>query len=243
MPDGLQLTKNFRPRPKFHTMLITRENGSRVYGSVLIFYEPVDDQKPLDTLLRLQNEYESNCRFGISPDESLLFDQTCDELYASTALCLITTTPVFSPLKAYLDQLYAIAMEDEPASLSIECYLSNLLYEVSLPDPGRLMSFTGPLGSFNWYYPGKLDLPLCDYSFRIFFSRLGVKNIIKFLSCVLLEQQILLKSSGSLQGHRILDNESRKGHRILDNGSRVIEYIGSNHTQGSGARKYLWIKF
>ena len=197
MPDGLRLMKNFAPRPNFHTMVITRENGSRVYGSVLIFYEPIAEQKVLDSLLTLQNEYESNCRFGISPDESLLYDQTSDELYSSASLCFVTSLPVFSPLKVYLDQLYAISIEGEPASLSIESYLYNLLFKVCLPDPGRIVSFTGPLGSLNWYFPGKLDLPLCDYSFRTLFKHLGVKNVLKFLTCVLLEQQIFLKSSGS----------------------------------------------
>lgn len=197
MPDGLRLVKNIGPRPQFHTMVITRENGSHVYGSVLTFYEPVQEGKTLDSLLALQNEYESNCRFGISPDESLLFDQTCDELYASASLCFVTTHPVFAPLKTYLDQLYAVAMEGESCLLPVESYLYNLLYEVCLPDPGRTLSFTGPLGSFNWYFPGKWDLPLCDYSFRVLFERLGVKNVVKFLTCILLEQQVLLKSSGS----------------------------------------------
>ena len=196
MPDGLKLTKNLYPRPKFHAMVITRENGSHVYGSVLTFYEPVNNQTSLDSLIALQNEYESNCRFGISPDESLIFDATSDELFASSSLCLVTTLPVIAPLRAYLDQLYSATMEGEPTPLPLESYLYNLLYEVCLPSPGRTLSFVGPLGSLNWYFPGKNDLPLCDYSFRTLFERLGVKNVIKFLTCVLLEQQILLKSSG-----------------------------------------------
>ncbi len=196
MPDGLRLMKNFNPLPKFHTMIITRENGTHVYGSVLVFYEPIADQTILDSVLTLQNEYESNCRFGISPDESLLYNPTSDELFSSASLCFVTTVPVFSPLKVYLEQLYAVTMEGEHASLPIESYLYNLLYEVCLPDPGRTVSFSGPLGSLNWYFPGKSDLPLCDYSFRTLFEHLGVKNVLKFLSCVLLEQQIFLKSSG-----------------------------------------------
>ena len=196
MPDGLQLVKNSVPDPVYHTLVITRENGSHVYGSVLTFYEPVQDPELLNSLGRLQSEYLSRCRFGISPDESLLFNQSCDKLYSTTCICFITSQPIFTPLKPYLDQLYAVTMGSQNAAFPIESYLYNILYEVCLPQPGRSICFSGPLGSINWYLPGELDLPLCDYSFRVLFEQLGAKNVIKFLTCVLLEQQILLKSSG-----------------------------------------------
>ena len=50
--------------------------------------------------------------------------------------------------------------------------------------------------------PARLDLPLCDYSFREFFEMLGVRDILKALTGVLMEHQILLKSSGEIERER-----------------------------------------
>ena len=35
----------------------------------------------------------------------------------------------------------------------------------------------------------------CDYSFRQLFELLGIKNVLRLLTCLLLEHQVLLKSS------------------------------------------------
>ena len=58
---------------------------------------------------------------------------------------------------------------------------------------------TGPLGKLVVQRPSLNELPLCDYSFRLFFELLGVRNIVKLLTCILLEHQVLVKSSGELE--------------------------------------------
>ena len=40
-----------------------------------------------------------------------------------------------------------------------------------------------------------MELPLCDYSFRELFELLGIRTIVRLLTCLLLEHQVLLKSS------------------------------------------------
>lgn len=195
MPEGLKLVKNVIPEKAFHSLLITRENGCRVYGSVLTYYEPVHNRELLDSMDTLQNDYLSKCRIGMSPDESHFFNRSCDTLYISKCLCLVTSLPIFQPLKPYLEQLYACTIGTETATLPIESYLYNLLYEVSLPEPGKSLNFHGPLGSIMWLLPGKWDLPLCDYPLKALFEHVSLQNIIKLMTCVLLEQQILIESS------------------------------------------------
>lgn len=42
------------------------------------------------------------------------------------------------------------------------------------------------------------ELPLLDYSLRVMFSTLGVECVVQLFTCVLLENQVLLRSSGKL---------------------------------------------
>ena len=63
------------------------------------------------------------------------------------------------------------------------------------------VSLTGPLGKLTVQRPSLNEFPLCDYSFKLFFELLGVRNIIKLLTCILLEHQVLIKSSGGCVCH------------------------------------------
>ena len=57
-------------------------------------------------------------------------------------------------------------------------------------------SCSGPLGHLAVGVPSPTELPPCDYSFRQLFELLGIKNVLRLLTCLLLEHQVLLKSSG-----------------------------------------------
>lgn len=203
MPEGIHLSKNVPPSHSysFHSLLITRENGSRQYGSVLTYHEPVHDPLILNALESHQNEYRSHSGSGsgLSPsDQYWYFNSSSDTLYATKCLCLITTLPIFQPTCSYLKQLYEISVGGARGSLPIESYLYNLLYETPLPGPGRTLQFQGPLETILWRLPGSEELPLCDYSFRRFFESVSLKNVLQLLTCVLLEQQILLKANGKI---------------------------------------------
>lgn len=45
------------------------------------------------------------------------------------------------------------------------------------------------------------ELPLLDYSLRAMFSTLGVECVVQLFTCVLLEHQVLLRSSGTHFSH------------------------------------------
>lgn len=196
MPEGVQLSKEPSHHFSFHSLLITRENGSRQYGSVLTYHEPVTNPLILDALESHQNEYQSHSRGGSDLSQYWYFNRSSDALYATKCLCFITSLPIFQPTRSYLEQLYAISVGNDRGSLPIESYLYNLLYETSLPGPGVMLKLHGPLDLITWRLPGNEELPLCDYSFRAFFESISLKNILQLLTCVLLEQQILLKANG-----------------------------------------------
>ena len=202
MPDGLTFKKNLHDlhHGDFHSFLITRENGTRAYGSVLLFYELVQDTKVQNVLESIQTKYRESRRPGTNIEEDSFFNRAEDKLYASKCICFVTVQPIFRPLRAYLEQLYAIETAKDKsmvsAELPLESYLYNILYEVSLPPPGKTVRFSGPLGRISWRHPSQEEFPLCDYSFRELFRLLGVRNVIKLLACILLEHQILLKSAG-----------------------------------------------
>lgn len=197
LPDGVQLSKNLRQVHKsFHSFIITRENGSHAYGSVLVFQEKVTDSKLLNSLEALQTEYKEMRRTGFNSDHADYFNQQEDELFALKCIGLIASHPIHRPCEAFLEQLYAVTAGNLTATLPVESYLFNLLYEIRLPEPGKYLKFSGPLGKISWYMPPKFDLPMCDYSFRELFEMLGVRDILRVLACILMEHQLLLKSSG-----------------------------------------------
>ena len=201
MPDGLTFKKNLQDlHGAFHSFLITRENGTRVYGSVLLFYELVQDTKVQNMLESMQTKYRESRRPGTNIEEDSFFNRADDKLYTSKCICFVTAKPIFRPLQAYLEQLYAVTTSSDKsqllAELPLESYLYNILNEVPLPSPGKTVRFSGPLGRISWRLPSQVEFPLCDYSFREFFGLLGVRNVVKLLACILLEHQILLKSAG-----------------------------------------------
>lgn len=211
MPDGLRFKKNLEDplsHKSTHTFCITKENGSRTYGTVLAYYERTTDLKLINSFEALQTKYlERRCPLTqphiTSKQQDHDFSIATDTLHAPKCLCLVTTAPaVFRPLRAYLEQLHAVALRRVSSSslssseqLPLESYLYNLLYEVPLPGPGKTLHFVGPLGKFVVSCPSLLELPPCDYSFQQLFELLGIRVAIRLVTCLLLEHQVLLKSS------------------------------------------------
>ncbi len=199
MPDGLLFKKNMRePQMYFHSFLITREDGTHAYGSVLTWYQCVQDPSILNKLGSLQKLYQAKYKEGtLGPDQQHnVYRRNEDKLFATKCICLVTSQPVFRPLQAYLLQLQAVAGGECSGKLPLESYLYNILYEVAMPAQGKNVRIAGPLGRILWRNPSSLELPLCDYSFKRYFEILGVRNVLKLLVSTLLEHQILLKSAG-----------------------------------------------
>ena len=181
----------------FHSILITRENGSHVYGCSLQFYEPVSKPEVVDCFECLQEKFFAG-RQLVDTDELSYFNRQCDNLYIAKCICLLTTLPIISPCHTYLKQLFDITVGGKRADLPLESYLYNLVFELPLPPSGMGMQFYGPLSPISIQLPGKMDLPLCDYSFKVFFQSLRLRTLLKLFACVLLEKRVLLISSGKL---------------------------------------------
>lgn len=90
--------------------------------------------------------------------------------------------------------------------LSLESYVYNILYEVSIPQPGRsIRIYLPPEEPHLPPIPRVLqspclgeELPLMDFSMRLLFSYLGIEVVIQLFTCVLLENQVLLRSNGNI---------------------------------------------
>ena len=148
MPEGLIFKKNLEnPRQThFHSFLITRENGSQAYASVLTFYEEVEDAAMLSTLDALQRSFLLTRRVTLNSDfNETTFDPNTDKLYAPKCLCFMTCKPIVRPCRAYLEQLHAVTTGGKQATggLPVESFVYNILYEVPLPMPGKTTKFTG----------------------------------------------------------------------------------------------------
>lgn len=100
--------------------------------------------------------------------------------------------------------MYRCLPRQPGASLSLESYVYNILYEVTIPQPGRSIRIYLPPEEPHLtpvqtilQCPGPTDeLPLMDFPLRLLFSYLGVECVIQLFTCVLLENQVLLRSAG-----------------------------------------------
>uniref|UniRef100_A0A8C8M9H6 DENN domain-containing protein 5B n=1 Tax=Oncorhynchus tshawytscha TaxID=74940 RepID=A0A8C8M9H6_ONCTS len=122
------------------------------------------------------------------------FQPARDTLYASKALCLLTPLPFLHAAHHFLSQLHQAVTSHAAPPLPLESYIHNILYEVPVPPPGRSLRFHGVQGPIVCQQPGPEELPLGDYPLGEAFSLLGVENMVRLLTSVLLETQVLLYS-------------------------------------------------
>ncbi|XP_078329219.1 DENN domain-containing protein 5A-like isoform X4 [Crassostrea virginica] len=224
MPSGLGFnTQKESKRPRFHSFLITKEDGSRVFGSAFTFFEEVRDKKICAAMQTLQHMYRAQPDDDLeeenqsslqlrhspkvtkrsSPRQSIkVFDSQTDTLFVTKCLCLITQYPFVTAQREYLRQLYEAIEKPLKSHLPLECYVYNILLEVPLPPPGRSLKFYGvsrpvftqrPI-SITTITHGVSELPLFDFSLWDLCRYLEVKDLILLFTSVLLEHQILLYS-------------------------------------------------
>lgn len=208
LPRGLLFAKEGHvPEPQFHSFLVTKEDGSRVYGSALTFYELVTTGKVLDALEMLQAMYKQEVKLqrGVSPQErqrddingeDFEFDgKQGDRIFVCQCIAFVSKIPFIWAYEQYLSQLYELS-RDNDSVLPMESYIYNLLFEVPLPPPGRSLRLTGPKGPITCIRPNKeRSLPLLEYPIKRLFDWLTLDDIILIFTCFLLEHQILLIAS------------------------------------------------
>lgn len=87
--------------------------------------------------------------------------------------------------------------------LSLESYVYNLLYNVPVPLSGKSLKFfvpndepaKSPLELVIHQPSPSLELPMLDYPLKDVFTWLGADCLIQLFTCVLLENQVLLRSA------------------------------------------------
>ncbi|KAK3603529.1 hypothetical protein CHS0354_027948 [Potamilus streckersoni] len=218
LPKGLTFrTHRNSRRPKFHSFMITREDGSHMYGSSLVFFEEVTNAQICAAMQTLQNMHQTEVSTtqlnpvlstpDSGPDKSpriekkhreissRTYDINKDKLYVTKCICLITQMQYVSAPKKFLMQLYEVSSKPSSASLPLESYVYNILFEVPLLPPGRSMKFFGVTSAIFCQRPSANELPLFDFSLWELFRLLGLENVLQVFVSVLLEHQVLLYSA------------------------------------------------
>ena len=86
--------------------------------------------------------------------------------------------------------------------LSLESYVCQLLFGVSVPAPGRSARLPLLGEDVVLQRPTAAELPLFEYPIRQLFAAIGVEKVIQIVSCLLLEHQIVLYAHGERRGWR-----------------------------------------
>ncbi|XP_050714063.1 DENN domain-containing protein 5B-like isoform X2 [Eriocheir sinensis] len=223
LPRGLQFrTQKHMLEPRFHPFLVTKEDGSRAHGFAYVFYEEVNSKQICTAMHTLQSVYltemssshakgtsgtPTNTRdtrslprqFRLSSPKSPaalhFYDITKDQLYVTKCIALVGQHPYVYAGRKFLTELYRFFIQCESSAVSLESHVYNLLYEVPAPPPGRCVAFSSVGKTHICQRPTSHELPLFEYSLREFFQSLGVESVVQLLTCVLLENQVILVSS------------------------------------------------
>ncbi|CAG5055976.1 unnamed protein product [Parnassius apollo] len=131
------------------------------------------------------------------------YDITKDKLYVAKSIALICQYPYVRVAQLFLENLFRSLPRQPGPGLSPESYVYNLLYEVPVPLPGQSLRLYVPPSEPHLVpipvvirMPNPPDeLPLLDYPLRVMFSTIGVECVVQLFTCVLLEHQVLLRSS------------------------------------------------
>ncbi|KAG5445854.1 DENN domain-containing protein 5B [Clonorchis sinensis] len=223
MPNGLWLCTQRKvtvkySRPRYHTFIITREDGSRVYGLALLFLTELAHENVKEAVCSLQDlclaENPSIAKdIDDMADWPSLFDRNRDTLYAMKAIGLLSRYPFIHGLFGWLEDLWAAMFIASPnPDIAIESYIAKLLYATPLPEAGQFVPFRGPFRKHLGYYPAPLksiesllggsfqspdamELPLFEYSFLELLRLLPLDDLLKLFACVLMEHRIILHST------------------------------------------------
>lgn len=129
------------------------------------------------------------------------YDIQKDTLYVTKSITLICQFPYAHVAEVFLTNLYKCLPRSPGARLSLESYIYNILYDVKVPDYGKSIRIYlppeqpshSPMNTIL-QRPKITELPLLDFPLRLLFSYLSVECVIELFTCVLLENQVLLKS-------------------------------------------------
>lgn len=131
------------------------------------------------------------------------YDITKDKLFVAKSISLICQVSYAFAAQVFLSNLYKCLPRQPGPGISLESYVYNILYEVMLPQSGKSIQIylppsephLPPLAVVLQRPEQNSELPLLDFPLRLLFTYLGVECVIQLLTCVLLENQVLLRSN------------------------------------------------
>jgi len=172
MPTGVNVARHFGPPlPTFFSFCLTvTEEGQRMYGCCLTFYEP---------LTREVTEVRDD-------------DQYAVDLYTPKCLCLLSRWPFFDAFREYLVLLFTLSQG--PNDIPLERRLFHLLYATPMPAYGTTVSVSLESSLINFARPPIVDFPLLDTSMMPLFRCLDIDNVLLLFKVLLLEHKIVMHS-------------------------------------------------
>ena len=185
LPSGLSLKEGYQ-RPTFHSFVHTSENGTRLLGSCLTFYEPLSSQQ----VERLQSLCSTISELPHLNEEILK-----RTWWIPRCLCLISQWQFAYAFKQVLCQLYLMSLETLP--LPIERYICNFIDDVPAPPVGRV-DITYYLGSSTICFrcpPLNQPNTWSGLPLNPLFECLSTSNILLLFSAIVAERQIIYISS------------------------------------------------
>ena len=179
-PFGLQFRSHKDgAEPRFHSFLVTKEDGSRAYGAALTFYEEVDSREIHTAMQTLQEMHLAECsnaqsrtlyshlgpvyrrspKLGHRVEASTVgrvYDMGRDALYVTKCICVISQLQLMWTFEQLLRSLVSVvtAPPSDGSGLSLESYVYNIINDVPMPPPGRSLKFTVPGGTIVCQRPG-----------------------------------------------------------------------------------------
>lgn len=215
MPRGVYFRKYIsKNQRKCHSFLQTREDGTKIYGFVMTFFEEIRNKQLLlamDTLFKMfDTELTSKSIGGGIKDKKkrrrvqrgrsvYSFNKEVEPLYASKTITLIMKQPFITLAFQLLENILDVGVNESSSNLTVESYIYNALYEIPCPPPGRSLKYVSTNGDpIIIAKPLLNELPYFDYSLKVVLMTLGYENLVDLFTCLLLEHQILFLSSGKV---------------------------------------------
>lgn len=180
-PLGMKLSSDER-QPLNFPIVMTDVYGCRIYGSVLIIYEPLDPMTVDDIIIRIETEKPKK-----------MFNST-STVYVPKAVVLLSHYPFFHLFSTALKQFYRISLVASP--LPLERVITNFVHEVPLPPQGRVEVVIGIADvMFQLRRPPPNQLPMVDFSYRPLFMCISIDNVLTIFRCMILEVSVCFTSS------------------------------------------------
>ena len=157
---------------EFFVFTLTDSQGRHHFGSCLKFFE----RRPL---------HETGVRA---------------KRYSAKVMCILSHWPFFEFFEKYMRAVHGAIASKSVRTSTISSCICDLVARIPLPPPGTLLKYRFPhkmeTNFISFLRAPETALPeVDDYCIRKLFEYLSPKNILTILSCMLMEQRVLLHST------------------------------------------------